>query len=125
MARLDPQVQDYVEGNSGFKKNYYREKRDWDRRRSRNDRKSRNQRDAEVFWIDKMIGENYRNTYTGGIDPRGTKNSRTETGLTGMIGDSRVVADGISSGIGVRVTILTGIRKMVGGYPTLTVRTPC
>ncbi|GFX68389.1 hypothetical protein TNCV_2817631 [Trichonephila clavipes] len=94
----------FVQGNSGFKKNYNRERRDWDRRRSPDDRRSRNQRDAEVFWIDKIIGENYRNTYTG-KDPRGTKNSRTETGLTEMIGDSRVVADGISSEIGVRVTI--------------------
>ncbi|GFV24202.1 hypothetical protein TNCV_2632061 [Trichonephila clavipes] len=148
MARLELRVQGYVQVRNpttraqllqviskfeerysasetqGSNKNYNGERRDWDRRKSPDDRRSRNWRDAEVLDQLNDRRDNYRNTYVG-IDPRGTKNSRTETGLTEMFGDSRVVADGISSEIRVRVTFLPGTREMEGGYHTLTVRTSC
>ncbi|GFT93508.1 retrovirus-related Pol polyprotein from transposon 297 [Trichonephila clavipes] len=52
-----------------------------------------------------------------GIDPRGamlTKGWRTGTVLTEMIVGSRIVAVGISSEIGIRVTILTENRIIIG-----------
>ncbi|GFW19530.1 hypothetical protein TNCV_1604221 [Trichonephila clavipes] len=93
-------------------KKYNRERRDWDvRRRSTGDRKNGNWRDAEV--LDQRNDRINIEVFTG-MDLRGTMDSRTGIGLTGIIVDSKKVTDGISSEIGVRVRILIeGTEDMV------------
>ncbi|GFV34743.1 hypothetical protein TNCV_1450471 [Trichonephila clavipes] len=78
---------------------------------STGERRYRNWRDAEVADRPNDRRNNYRSTY--GMDLRGTMDSRTGIDLTGIIVDSIVIKNGISSEIGVRIVVDQSTKQVV------------
>ncbi|GFX75425.1 uncharacterized protein TNCV_2546961 [Trichonephila clavipes] len=127
LARLEPQVQDYVEVRNSTTRaqllqviskfeeryssrdthssstNYNRERGDWDvRRMPTEDGRHKNWRNTEVMDRPNDRRDNYRST-SGKMDLRGTRgtmDSRKGILLTGIIMVSKVVTNGISLEIG-------------------------